>query len=208
MLFLFQTSSVILPDTMIAQLTGTVATKHGGSVILDVGGVGYNVHVLPKTLQTFTDGEDITLFTYLRVRDDEMSLYGFIEHDERAFFELLISVPGVGPKGAMGVLSVASVHTLRTAIMSGDESLLTRVSGIGKRIAERIVVELKEKLPVVRSAGKGRAEHVVHVDVLDALVAMGYRPHEARDAVREIPDSATTAEEGLRAALKELGRKR
>jgi Holliday junction DNA helicase RuvA len=186
---------------MIAQLRGKVIAKEGSEIVMDVRGVGYRVFVLPQLCQRLTPGILLSLYTRLIVREDEMSLYGFATLQERRMFDLLTSVPGVGPKGAMNVLALVSPAELEAAIVQGDEQALTKVSGIGRRTAERIVVELKEKMVggALAPATGARAQ------ILDALVAMGYKVQEARAAVQRLPAKVDSMEEGLREALRALG---
>lgn len=191
---------------MIASLTGTIDHVFPDSVLLNVNGVGYQVFVLPNLLAEITPENEITVFTYLHVREDEMSLYGFKTQRELTFFKLLLQAPGIGPKSGLNVMAIATIDTLIRAITSSDTTLLTKVSGIGKKIAERIVVELKTKLekqhPELSGAGA-----TVHGDVIAALVSLGYSPVSAREVVRQLPSEIKNTEEGIRLALKAIGSK-
>ena len=124
---------------MIAQLTGIVTHKDGGSIILDVAGVGYRIFVSPDTLEQLHEQKEdsASLFTHLSVRENALDLYGFLEQEELHFFEMLISISGIGPKSALAILSIADIQTMKQAILSGDSSYLTKVSGIGIKNANR-----------------------------------------------------------------------
>lgn len=189
---------------MIAHLRGTVTAKTTTHAIVDVGGVGYFVACNPDTLSKLHEGRETTVRTYLHVREDALELYGFLMRDEVELFHKLITVSGVGPKSAQHILALGPPSEIRGAIGRGDVSFLTRVSGIGRKTAERIVVELKDTL----KDGKEAAPHGdVLGDAVDALVALGYSVAQARDAVRKVNRSEVTDVEGaVRAALKGLGR--
>lgn len=191
---------------MIAFLEGRVIFKGEKFLVLEVGGVGYRVFVLPEAFKKITQsGEKIKLWTHLHVREDAMEIYGFSEYPELDFFENLIKVSGIGPKTALNVLAVAPVDVLKKAIAAGQTSYLTKVSGIGRKIAEKIVVELREKI--------GRAEDGVFaagredVDVLEALKSLGYSTSEAREAIKMISEETKGAQDRLKQALKILSKK-
>ena len=133
---------------MIAQLTGIVAHRDKSSIILDVKGVGYRIFVSSGTLEQLHRQKEgsVSFFTHLSVRENALDLYGFLEQEELHFFEMLISISGIGPKSALGILSIADVETLKQAISSGDSSYLTKVSGIGTKIAKKIVLELNDTI--------------------------------------------------------------
>lgn len=189
---------------MIASLTGTIEHVSIDSVVIQVNGIGYRVYTLASVLGAVRVGEQVNFRTYLHVREDDMSLYGFQNPRELTFFKLLLQAPGIGPKTALNVMAIATVDTLIRAVASGDVTLLTKVSGIGKKTAERIVVELKTKLEKEHPelSGKGPS---VHSDVISALSSLGYSPIQAREVVRQLPEELKDAEAGIRAALKILG---
>lgn len=164
---------------MIASLTGTIQRIEKNFIVLDVHGVGYRVFVSSLVLATVREGSAVTLSTHTHVREDALDLYGFLDQDALVLFEELLGVSGVGPKTALGVLSLASPKEVRHAIASGDPSVLTKVSGIGKKTAERIVVELKGKVGVV-SGGPGNNV----LEAIDALMHLGYSERDARAAVQ------------------------
>ncbi len=185
---------------MIGHLTGHIIHQDLKSVILDVKGVGYKVYTNTAFLQAHKETE-VSFWTYLAVRETALDLYGFKTKDEIDFFELLISVSGIGPKSALGILSIASIQNLRHAISSGDTSHLVKVSGIGKKNAEKIVIELKDKLDEV---GDGEESQIKgDLDALEALKSLGYGEREARGALKKVSD-VEGAGEKIRKALKLL----
>lgn len=186
---------------MIGKLTGTVAGTDAHSVILDVQGVGYCVRMSLGALLTLKEGGPLSLFVHTAVRDDAIDLYGFQTQEELTFFKLLMSVQGVGPKTALGILNVADVKTLKRSIAQGDASTLTKVFGIGKKSAERIVVELRDKL----KDHKGEAVAGDDGEVIEALMALGYRAEESRRALGQVQADVVGVRERLSAALKNLG---
>lgn len=191
---------------MISHLTGTVLFSGERYVILDVSGVGYKVSVTPDTLRMALAKKDsVRLWVHLAVREDSMSLFGFSEREELELFEMLIGISGVGPKSAIGILSVAAVETLRSAIASGDTSYLTKVSGIGKKNAEKIVLELKDKLGGGKDGG-GHAGLKEEVDAVEALKSIGYSHKEAREALKDVPETIKGTSQRVKAALKNLGK--
>ncbi len=193
---------------MISELQGQVSHLGERELVLIVGGVGFKIFASQATLSTLTRAGDIPvrILTHLAVREDALELYGFIEPTERDLFLLLISVSGIGPKSALGILSLAPVKTLREAIASGQTEYLTRVSGIGKKSAGKIIVELKDKL---LELGEVEGEHLVgDADALDALISLGYQRREAREALQALPREDTDVAERVKAALKILGQSR
>jgi Holliday junction DNA helicase RuvA len=188
---------------MFSTLQGTITSVGKRTLTINLHGVGFEVFGSARLLGQAAVDQEVTLHTHLHVREDALELYGFLSADERDFFRQLISISGVGPKSALGVLSVASTQEVKQAVASGDASLLTRVSGIGRKTAERIVVELKEKLAaeVLASAGS-----TTDGGVLDALMQLGYTLNEAREALNHIPAGEAPIDERLKAALKALGK--
>ncbi|MDO8572759.1 MAG: Holliday junction branch migration protein RuvA [bacterium] len=193
---------------MISHLRGMVIFSSDKFVVLDVAGVGYKIGVTPDTLRRSSSekGTEISLWIHLAVREDSMSMYGFLERQELELFEMLIGISGVGPKSAIGVLSVASVDALKSAIASGDTSYLTKVSGIGKKNAEKIVLELRDKLSGSDNNGAGHAGFKEELDVVEALKSLGYSQREAREALKDIPDTVKGTSHRVKAALKNLGK--
>ncbi len=191
---------------MIAYLTGEIISKFERGVIVNVGGVGYGVIVSEYALEQLgASGDEVSLHIYTHVREQALELYGFLSAAEQQMFELLISVSGIGPKAAMSILSVADTATLRSAIVNDDVSILTQVSGIGKKTAGRVVLELKNK--VVDIAGEDAPlARSVDADALEALCAMGYRVPEAREALSAVDKNLTDISDKVRAALRLLGK--
>lgn len=182
---------------MIGKLTGTVAAvSPEGMAIVEVGGVGYCVRV--PLSHTLREGAAVALFIHTAVRDDAIDLYGFGHPSDLAFFRQLMSVSGVGPKTALGIMGVSEPDSLRRAISTGDASVLHKVFGIGKKSAERIVVELRDKMGPAAAAVGDEAE------VIEALSALGYSMAEARAALKASVGS--TMQEKLGNALRQLGR--
>jgi Holliday junction DNA helicase RuvA len=195
---------------VIARLAGKVAEKGADHVVLDVGGVGYLVHLSAVTLASLPpQGGDVALRTFTNVRQDAIELFGFATEEEEAVFRALIDVKGVGPRAAQNILSGIDARELAQAVAGGDVARLTKVPGIGKKTAERLVVELKEKLALLaRAAGPGKARPGAGVleQLRQALVNLGYKPPQAdaaADALREEAEGKRL-DELLRDALKRL----
>ena len=192
---------------MIAQLEGVLELIAERFIVVKVGGVGYKVFCGADTLAKMSGrGERVLLWTHQHVREDMLDLYGFLHFAELEFFELLISISGIGPRGALSVLGVAPVDTLKKAIAAGDTSYLTRVSGIGKKTAEKIVLELREKMSG-RGVSVEAPELKDEADALEALIGLGYSQREAREALAQVPDSLATVEKRIGAALQKLGKR-
>lgn len=187
---------------MIGSLKGTVTYKSSNYIILETSGVGYKVFVPPTLLFTLKVGQPLDLVIYTHVREDQFTLFGFLTLPELDFFELLLTVSGVGPKSALGIMSLESLDMIKSAIVSEDPSVFTKVSGIGRKTAERVIVELKEKLKSEVSAVPIAKEHS---DALDALVTLGYSQNEAREALKDLPADADLQSK-VKAALKKLNR--
>lgn len=190
---------------MIGTLKGSPVLSAEKYLIVDVAGVGYKVFGTPEMLRASKDMDEVLLFTYLVVREDTLDLYGFETILEKDFFELLLSVSGIGPRSALSILSVAPVDTLQQAIGSGDTTYLTKVSGIGKKIAEKVVIELRDKLSLFANEATNlglRAES----DVIEALKALGYSQNEAREALQRVSSEITDINTKIKEALKILGK--
>ncbi len=186
---------------MIGYLKGNIVDQDLKSVTLDVSGVGYKIFTNTAFLGN-GGGKTVEFWTHLAVRENALDLYGFSNKEELSFFELLITVSGIGPKSAMGILSIATLPNLRHAIVSGDTSHLTKVSGIGKKNAEKIVLELKDKLEGLSVDMSGSTSH--DVDALEALKSLGYGEREAREALKKA--EGDTTEQKVRSALKNLNK--
>jgi holliday junction DNA helicase RuvA len=186
---------------MIARLRGKPVANTPEGLVLDVGGVGYLVHATPTTVRKGDAADEITVETYLHVREDVLQLYGFADPSERELFVQLLSVNGIGPKVALAIVSGSPVAELRRAIVREDSARFQAIPGIGKKTAERIVLELKEKLgdpslaPTPDAAGEG------HVVARDALVELGWTLVDAERALADVDDDLPP-EERVRLALK------
>jgi Holliday junction DNA helicase RuvA len=186
---------------VIASIQGRILSAHNDHVIIAVGGVGFKVYAPHSTLERLSDGEAF-LHTQLIVREDSLTLYGFATTAERDFFNMLISINGVGPKIGLAILSTLSIDNLRNAILSERSEILTRVPGIGKKTAQKIALELKDKLPTGLDAVPAGGFDDINSDVLDALVALGYSIVEAQTAIQSLPkDAPKDVEERIRLAL-------
>ena len=195
--------NICYTNPMIAQLTGTIAHLDLKFVILNVNGVGYKVFTINEDLAALSIGAEVVMWVHTTVREDALDLYGFTKKENQDFFELLITVSGIGPKSAMGILSAASVENLREAIVSGESSYLTKIGGIGKKVAEKILLELKGK--VQGDDGEFTSKRGKNdVDALDALRALGYSHKEAREALEKVPATVKDPGEKVKAALKNL----
>ncbi|HAS00220.1 MAG: Holliday junction ATP-dependent DNA helicase RuvA [Candidatus Moranbacteria bacterium GW2011_GWC2_37_73] len=190
---------------MIAKLRGKIDLMHDNYVIVDVSGVGYKVFVTVHTFGMVAGKSDIELYTHTYVREDTLALYGFLEIAELEMFELLISISGIGPKAAMGILAIADPKTISMAVLNEDPSILTRVSGVGKKIAQRVILELKNKITNMPSGEKAQLES--DSDAFEALVAMGYSVSESREALKLISNDIKDVGERVKLALKSLGKK-
>jgi Holliday junction DNA helicase RuvA len=196
---------------MIASVRGEVLDVALDHVVIEAAGVGYKVMATPSTLSTLRRGSEARLITAMIVREDSMTLYGFADAEARDLFSTLLGVSGVGPKIGLATLAVYDAQTLRQALAAGDVTALTRVPGIGKRGAERMVLELRDKIGAVPSAGGlvGVSGHAIRGPVVEALVGLGFAAKQAEEATDKVlaeePDVTTSS--ALRAALSMLGRK-
>ena len=189
---------------MIYSLNGKLVAKKEGFVVIDVAGLGYKVHVAPRILEKLPSvGESVQLYSYLNVKEDALDLYGFLREPELVFFEKLLTISGVGPKSALAVMAVATVEQLAAAINEGKSDLLTRAPGVGKKTAERIVLELRGKLPSLKS-GETVLLMEADVDVEEALVGLGYSRSDARKAIEKVDRKTKGLENRLKTALRNL----
>jgi holliday junction DNA helicase RuvA len=193
---------IAIPLPMIAQLTGTVIDIAPGYIVLDVHGVGYLVFVSGKSV--YAMGENLSVYTHLAVRENVLDLYGFTTRDELSVFEALIKIPKIGPKTALQILSQADLAILSQAVSSNDASYLSKMSGIGKKSAEKIVVGLRDVLGEDGFAASGPQTHARDADVVDALVALGYPQRDAASAVQQLPNEITGTTARITEALKYL----
>lgn len=192
---------------MIGRLTGTLADKAPPQILLDVNGVGYELDVPMSSFYNLPAlGERVTLLTHFVVREDAQLLYGFLTGEERATFRELIKISGVGPRTALAILSGLSVAELGAAVSRQDGARLVKVPGIGKKTAERLLLELKGKLGADLAAPAGGAAlSDAQTDIAQALQALGYNEREAQAALKALPADVSVAE-GIKLALKALNR--
>lgn len=188
---------------MIGRLTGTIVDRGFERVIVDVNGVGYDIAVTPRTLSELPGlGEEVVLHTFLYVREDQLSLYGFDSVADKDLFQTLLGVSGVGPKVAMAILATLTFERLRAAVASDDIAALTEVPGIGKRSAQKLLLELKPKMDV--ADGELAASGPL-AEVREALTGLGYAPDEIRGTLASLPTDLPV-EDMLRLSLRELGK--
>ncbi|GAA2562228.1 Holliday junction branch migration protein RuvA [Mycolicibacterium diernhoferi] len=196
---------------MIASVRGEIIDIALDHAVVEAAGVGYKVMATPTTLSTLRRGEEARLITAMIVREDSMTLYGFADGESRDLFNTLLGVSGVGPKIALATLAVYDATSLRQALADGDITALTRVPGIGKRGAERMVLELRDKIGAVAGAGGvvGASGHAVRIPVVEALVGLGFAAKQAEEATDKVlaDDPNATTSSALRAALSMLGKK-
>jgi holliday junction DNA helicase RuvA len=184
---------------MISYLKGKILEKGLTYIILENQGIGYKVFVTPDAL-TQNVGSELALYTYHKVSDDGQSLFGLPDFSTLQFFEMLITVSGVGPKVALAIISAAPVESVRQAIAAQDSGIFTRISGVGLKTAEKIIVELKNKVGAMSASGGSSSE------IFDALLALGYNQREVREVVNKI-DSTKTQAEQIKQALQMFGKK-
>ena len=189
---------------MIAHIFGEIAEKFDNSIIVDVHGVGYELTVTSTDFDNINLGEQVKFYTYHQVRENAEELYGFSSLAAKKLFEMLLSVNGVGPKAAIAILSLGTPEQVRNAIANADSAFVSKASGVGKKSAERVILELSDKVGIPSHYGATIVEnHNVqeHDEALDALIALGYQLKEATAALENIDPSLPTAER-IRLALK------
>ena len=190
---------------MIGRLTGLLAEKSPPQVLIDVNGVGYEVDVPMSSFYNLPGlGEKVTLLTHFVVREDAQILFGFLTHEERATFRKLVKISGIGPRMALSILSGLSVNELALAVSKKDSLRLTKVPGVGKKTAERLVLELEGKLAEAFSATLSVTQGA-QSDILQALLALGYNDREAAAALKALPSDVGVSD-GIKLALKSLAR--
>jgi len=191
---------------MIALISGKIISNDGVAlVVLTAGGVGYKVSVKPSSIMNYQIGSDVELRTYMSVSENAMNLYGFEDEASQELFTHFLSVSGIGPKSALHLLSLGSVEEITGAISSSDVEYLTKVSGVGRKTAERVVVELKSKMGDLSSSvtSLNGASRLVG-DVVEGLIALGYSALQARDAVKQLDTDNKSSEELMREALQKI----
>lgn len=190
---------------MIAHLKGVIAEKFANSIIIDVNGVGYEVALTAPDFDKLYLGDEVKIYTYHHVREQSEELFGFTSLEGKKIFELLITVQGIGPKNAMSVLSLASYEEVRNAIANADAAYLTKASGVGKKAAERIIVDLREKVGLPTYYGRKSDPEVQQIasndEALEALMALGFQLADATKALEGV-DPSLSVEDRIREALK------
>ena len=201
---------------MYAYIYGKIIEKEPENLIIEAGSIGYNIHIAPGMVSRFPEiGQMAKVYTYTSVREDAFWLYGFTSKDELNLFKLLITVSGIGPKGAMGILSVMDVDTLRLAILSQDAKMIAKAPGVGAKSASRIVLELKDKVKpedvigqAAKEEGESSAATIVRQEACEAMVALGYTVSDAYRVLHQIEiTDRTTVEEVIKAALRRMQQK-
>lgn len=196
---------------MYEYIKGKITLNAANYLIIETSGIGYKIFADKYTLEQAAAGTDTQIYTYLKVAEDEMSLYGFLSRNQKEMFEKLLSINGVGPKAALGILSTMKPDEITAAVISGDERSFTRAPGIGKKTAQRIVMELKEKVELSSGDGFTAADLAAISgvsavsDACDALMSLGYTRQEAARAVNGVKNLGDTAEELIGLALKKMG---
>ena len=190
---------------MISKIKGKIEFLRDNYAVVDVNGVGYKIFVTAHVLGKIAGQKEIEFYTHTYVREDTLALYGFLNIEELEMFELLISISGIGPKAALGILTIADPKTIRAAVLNEDASLLTRVSGVGKKTANRVILELKNKVSNIPVDEKEQI--TADSDALEALVSMGYSVSDAREALKGISHDVKDVGEKVKTALRKLGKK-
>ena len=191
---------------MIGRITGSLAEKSPPLILVDVGGVGYEIDVPMSTFYNLPGlGERVTLLTHFVVREDAQQLFGFLTHEERATFRELVKISGVGPRTALSILSGLSVADLSQAVSRQEAGRLVKVPGIGKKTAERLLLELKGKLGPDLALPSASATTDAQADIVQALMALGYNERDANAALKALPPGVAVSE-GIKLALKALSR--
>lgn len=190
---------------MIGFLKGEVKSKSESGIILLTGGVGYDVFLPTSLNASIAEADEVELFIYTHVREDAFSLFGFASHEDLEFFKLLLSVSGIGPKVALAILSSAPSDKLKDSISKGDPTLLSAVSGVGKKTAEKAVVELKGKLGYIGTNG-AIFEGSDTEEIYSALLGLGFRKEEIADCMKRLPDGIEETDEKIKIVIKMLGK--
>ncbi len=195
---------------MIGRIVGTLIEKAPPELLIDVNGIGYEVSASMTTIYDLPQvGAQVTLYTHFQVKEDAQTLYGFIDKSERALFRILIKVNGIGPKMALAILSSMSAEELISNVQESDVTALTKIPGVGKKTAERLIVELRDKLGQAAKTDLFSTPAVLRQVKADprqeaeaALISLGYKPQEAAKAISSVPMDASSSEEVIKAALK------
>ncbi len=188
---------------MFGHLTGKIIDLKPTKVLLEISGIGFNVHTTLSYAEKIKVGSVASFWIHTAVRENSIDLYGFEKEEELRIFEMLLSVSGIGPKSALTILGVAGVKAIEEAVGTGDISSLTKISGVGRKTAERIVVEQKGKIVSIQKIGTKTEEDI---DVFEALKSLGYREKDIQDVIKNIPKDISGTNEKIKYALKNLGK--
>ena len=193
---------------MIGFLTGKIISSKPTKILLDVNGVGYVVFISINTFEEISNKEKVSLYIHTHVKEDSITLYGFHNESEKEMFELLITISGIGPKLALGVLSGIQTEDLKDAILNGDVSRIVAIPGIGRKTADRLILELKSKVGDVRVGGEPGVHHGVKQEAVSALTTLGYNYATSEKIVRQVLTSSPscTLEELIKISLSELNK--
>jgi len=192
---------------MIAKLEGIIVHIAEKFIIIDVSGVGYKLSITPENITCSILGEHASFWVYTAVRENSIDLYGFKNINEMSFFELLLDVSGIGPRSALSILAIAPIDTLKRAIATGDTGYLNKVSGIGKKTAEKIIIELRDKLQDFKNDSETPSLLRDESDIIEALKSLGYSQNESRDALKQVPPTTIGTNARIKEALQFLGKR-
>jgi len=192
---------------MIAKLEGIIAHISEKFLIIDVSGVGYKLHVTTEVLSQVKQSDHMSFWVHTSVRENSIDLFGFQSINEMSFFELLLDVSGIGPRSALSILAIAPIDTLKRAIATGDTGYLNKVSGIGKKTAEKIIIELRDKLQDYKNNDDTPGLLRDESDILEALKSLGYSQNEARDALKQVLPTTLGTNARIKEALQVLGKR-
>lgn len=192
---------------MIARLEGIIVHIAEKFIIIDVSGVGYKLYITQEEISNSATGQHYSFWVHTAVRENSIDLYGFKNINEMSFFELLLDVSGIGPKSALSILSVAPIDTLKRAIAIGDNSYLNKVSGIGKKTAEKIIIELRDKLQEYKNDTDTPGLLRDESDIIEALKSLGYSQNEARNALKQVPSTTIGTNARIKEALQVLSKR-
>ena len=193
---------------MISYIKGIIEEVEEDKVIIDNNGIGYGIFMPQSSLELIGSGEELKIYTYLNVKEDAMQLYGFLSKEELNLFKKLIGVSGVGPKGGLSIITACPGDSLQMAIISGDAKAISKAQGIGAKTAQRIIIELKDKIDleevIFTNSGEAVADAGVKSDAIEALIALGYSRTSAFNAVNKVDKITDDVEELLKLALKNI----
>ena len=191
---------------MIASLRGTVSAKKDKSIIVDVNGVGYHVYVTQKIQETVSMDASVFLYIHMHITENSMDMFGFLKQEQLQLFKHLISVSGIGCKSGLAILDAATINEIVQAVHFEDPTLLTKINGIGKKTAERLIVDLKSKLDMLTSSSIHGDKPMGDADVYDSMEALGYQRVQIRDAIKLIPKGVIEVNARIKETLKQLGK--